>query len=226
MHRARVILEALLVTLAVSWFVWFFRHDLDWAFPVAIVMCLIGLWLIGNLDRRKPSQEFITVPTKTDGTSFLVQVAENRIVAPIVDAVTTMSGSSARWDAAMEVARTRSDYYAELAKEMPEIPAPPARARDTNRPPNFDDERRDYRDIMTNCDGNGQVWEPVIHALIDRTRAKIEAWNPRHVERFDEPNVTDVSLSLIDGMLHSNEIPTLRDLRQRFERLDRILGKQ
>jgi len=137
---------------------------------------------------------------------------------------TPKSDSRARWDATMDVARARSDNYATLANEMLATPASHARARDINRPPNFDDERRDYRDIMTNCDGNGQVWEPVIHALIDRTRAKIEAWNPRHVERFDEPNVTDVSLSLMDAMLHSDEIPALRDLRRRFERLDRILG--
>ena len=111
------------------------------------------------------------------------------------------------------------------------VPRAPTQSGDTesdpatpNPPPDFGPERRAYREIMINCDGNGLVWEPVIHSLIVRTRAKIEAWNPRHVARFDDPNIADVSLSLLDSMSHSNEIPTLRDLRQRFERLDRILG--
>lgn len=105
------------------------------------------------------------------------------------------------------------------------MPSLSSRKRGVTLPPDFDGERREFIDVMTNYDGNAQVWEPVINSLIQRTQTKIETWDRRYAKRFDEPNVTDVSLNLLDGMLYSYEIPTLRDLRQRFERLDRILGR-
>jgi hypothetical protein len=132
------------------------------------------------------------------------------------------------WDSDMEISQARSKKYRDaslwpVAEEKAEIErlkasepvaeSEPFDLSKVNPPPDFDPERRDYRLIMQDCDGNAQVWEPIIHALIVRTRAKLEVWNPRHVGRFDEPNVTDVTLSLMGGIDHANEMPTLRDLR-------------
>jgi hypothetical protein len=136
MRRAKVTLEGLFVLFVGTAVTVLLHHYLIWACVAGAAVCLFGLWVIGRIERREelprpvsnshsleptpsvtiPEGASITTAIGTGGSSFLVHVAENRVVAPIVDTVATISGSSARWDAAMEVARARSTYYASQAQ--------------------------------------------------------------------------------------------------------------
>jgi hypothetical protein len=90
MHRARVILEALLVTLAVAWFVWFFRHDLGWAFPAAIVLVLVAIWIVGVLEERD-KRRAREANQPADASPLLRAV--RGATGPIGDVLTTISGT-------------------------------------------------------------------------------------------------------------------------------------
>jgi|SRR5665213_718707 len=88
MHRARVTLWSVIVGLMVAWFVWFFRHDLDWAFPSAIALALFGIWLIGVIERHRDRVKAPPVPD-----SSLLARAFHGTTGPIGDVLTTISGS-------------------------------------------------------------------------------------------------------------------------------------
>ncbi len=91
MHRARVIVEALIVTLADAWFVWFFRRDLGWAFPVAIVLLVIAWWILGKLEERE-KQRAREANEPADVPALLRAV--RGATGPIGDVVTTISGTA------------------------------------------------------------------------------------------------------------------------------------
>jgi hypothetical protein len=76
-----------------------FQHDLRWAFPVAIVLCLFGLWLIGVIERLRERGEApsptLARSSAAEVTSFLARAVRGA-TGPIGDVLTTISGTDVK----------------------------------------------------------------------------------------------------------------------------------